>query len=92
MTTTTKEEDNPIFGQTVLEEFSNGDLVSWTPVGHPKEYGLIKEIFVQSIEDNDKRKIAFANIVTTNNKPIKLPLVHLLLESKRKCAEETTET
>ena len=72
-----------IFGEKLMEKYAVGDMVSWIPIGYPKEFGLIKRIFTEELENEPERKFAFAEIITSTGKHHELHLDALELESKR---------
>jgi len=76
------EENKRPYGEKYLEVFDVGDLVSWTDLGKPKEYGFIQRIYVQDCGPSAVgREFMFARIKKTNGSTENYMLSALTLES-----------
>jgi len=72
-------EDSGAFGSRYLDIFKVGDLVSWTHLGNPKEYGYIIKIYNENMNAN--RQFVFARIRKTDGSTENFMLSEIQKES-----------
>ena len=79
-----------IQGERFLDDFNEGDMVSWKPLDSKRKFGLIQKIFFKDIPGDPSRKVAMAEVATTMLRPFEVNLGTLKLESRRKVKVEDT--
>ena len=71
--------DNDVFDSRFLEDFSEGDLVSWKNLGNGKEYGFIMKTYYEEMTEG--RKFMFAKVKKPNGSIENFMLSSLTKES-----------
>lgn len=71
-----------VFGENLLNKFHVGDLVSWTPIGHQKQIGIILNITIEKATFDLNREFIFVEVLAPKNQKRKFLLTTIeLIES-----------
>ena len=74
--------EKTVYGENVIKNFGEGDLVSYFPLGvKERQYGLIKKIL---IDRNKNFQTALAIVLASDGNPVKILLHNLRLENQAK--------